>query len=126
MQPDRIKLGAGVILVSLSGLARDWGVPEEGVEHLLAAFTIPVITLPGGDKRYVSLYSLEEALFEAGLPETFKGDTLLVKAHHELAGVLYGTLTREVIRERVVALANAFRAGPPRKYRKPKQPRKRT
>lgn len=118
MQPDRIKVGAGVILVSLDGLARDWGVPEGGVEHLLGTFTIPVIKLPGGDKRYVSLYSLEDALFEAGLPETFKGDTVLVRTHHELAGVLYGTLSKEVIRERVKALAKSLRSGPPRKTRK--------
>jgi len=99
-------------MVSLDGLSRDWGVPEKGVEGLLGALHIPVIKIPGGEKRYVSLYSLEDALFEAGLPDTFKGNAALVRAHHELAGVLYGTLTKEVIRERVVELAKALHTAP--------------
>jgi hypothetical protein len=109
MQPHRIKVGAGVILVSVDGLAVDWGVPEKGIVSLLATFAIPIITLPGGDKRYVSLYSLESALFEAGLPTAFRDDQVLVRCHQELAGVLYGTLSKEVIRERCKSLAASLR-----------------
>lgn len=118
MQPDRIKVGAGVIMVSICGLARDWGIPEEAMRKTIAFFRLKVLTPVPGGKQYVGLYPLESALFEASLPETFKGDTALVKAHHELAGVLYGTLSKEVIRERVKALAKALRSGPPRKTRK--------
>lgn len=109
MQPHRIKVGAGLIMVSLDGLALDWGVPDKGILALLATFAIPLITIPGGDKQYVSLYSLETALFEAGLPTAFQGDQTLVRCHQELAGVLYGTLSKEVIRERCKSLASALR-----------------
>jgi hypothetical protein len=121
MQPHRIKVGAGVVLLSIEGLARDWGVPVSGIEHLMATFSIPAIKLPGGDTRYVSLYPLEMALFDAGLPGVYKGTTELVKAHHELAGVLYGTLSREVIRERCKSLARSIRGGPPAKARSRKK-----
>ncbi len=109
MQPHRIKIGAGVILVSLDGLAVDWGITVDGVEHMLNALELPRIKFPGGEKRYVGLYGLEDALFELGLPDTFKGNRALVRAHHELAGVLYGTLSREVIRERCLMLAKTLK-----------------
>lgn len=108
-EPHRIKVGAGVVLLSLDGVAADWGLPEKNVEHLLNLFKIPLIRLPGGRKRYISMYPLEDALFQLGLPETMKGDRALVTAHHELAGVLYGTLTKEVIRERVKILAKSLK-----------------
>lgn len=105
MQPHRIKVGAGVVLISIDGLAVDWGVPESGVEKLLGLFQIPVITIPGGDKRYISLWSLEMALFEAGLPDAAKGSQEAVRAIHEAAGIIYATASKEVVRERVRALA---------------------
>lgn len=112
-QPDRIKVGAGVILVSEDGLARDWGVSDLGMRKLLDSFGMPRIkpqgAAGGSKKRYVSLYALEHELFVAGLPEALKGERdMLTEAHHELAGLLYGTITKEVIRERVRALARTF------------------
>jgi hypothetical protein len=117
MQPDRIQVGSSVILISVSGLARYWGVSEKSVTALLATFSIPTIRFPGGEKRYVSLYSLEMALFVAGLPQTEKVTPTLRDAHLQLAGVLYGTLSKEVIHDRVRKLALAVREGPARKKR---------
>lgn len=108
MQPHRIKVGAGVILVSVDGLAIDWGVPESGVDKLLSVFGIPVIRIPGGEKRYVSLWSLEVALFEAGLPAAAKGAQEAVRAIHAAAGIVYGTLTKEAIRERLSMLQRSL------------------
>lgn len=122
MQPDRIKVGAGVILVSLDGLAKDWGIPQKGVESLLVTFALPVIKLPGGEKRYVSLWSLEAALFEAGLPEAAKGTQSVLRAIHEAAAIIYATASKEVVRERVKALAAALRTPGPH-TQKPKSSR---
>lgn len=111
MQPDRIRIGASVTLLSVTGVAEDWGVTEKAIRTLLATLKLPLIKLPGGDKRYVSLFPLEQGLFELGMPEAFKGDRAYLRTLQELAGVLYGTLTREVIRERVKAMAKTLRDG---------------
>jgi hypothetical protein len=108
MQPHRIKVGSGVILVSIDGIALDWGLSELGVRKLLSAFQIPVIRMPEGDKQYVSLWALECALFEAGLPEAAKGSQEVVRAIHATAGIVYGTMTREVIRERLSLLQRSL------------------
>ena len=104
MQPHRIKVGAGVILVSVDGLARDWGVPEKGIRRLLSVFEIPLIHIPEGEKRYVSLWALESALFEAGLPEALKGVQEIVRGLHEAASLIYASATRDVIRGRLQTL----------------------
>jgi len=108
MQPHRIKVGSGVILVSIDGIAQDWGLSELGVRKLLSAFQIPVIRMPEGDKQYVSLWSLECALFEAGLPEAAKGSQDAVRAIHATAGIVYGTMSKEVIRERLSLLQRSL------------------
>jgi hypothetical protein len=82
------------------------------MKSLLSTFSIPVITPPGGKKRYISLWSLEMALFEAGLPEAAKGSEKAVRAIHEAAGIIYATASKEVVRERVRALAGALRTSP--------------
>lgn len=112
IQPDRIHIGAGVVFVSLCGLARDWGIEEKNVVRMMDKMELPRVIFDGGKKKYVSLYPMEDYFFHLGLPEAYKGDTLLVKAHHELAGVLYGTLTKEVIRQRVKYLAKQLRDKP--------------
>ncbi len=97
----------------MDGLAADWGVPESGIVKLLAMFAIPIITLPGGEKQYVSLWPLEIALFEAGLPVACRGSQEAVRAIHASAGIVYGTLTKEVIRERLSRLQQDLaRTGP--------------
>lgn len=113
MQPHRIKVGAGVVLVSVDGLAQDWGIPEAGVLSLLGSFSIPTIRLPGGEKRYISLWSLEMALFEAGLPEAAKGSQEAVRAIHASAAIVYSTASKEVIRQRLSRLQQDLsRPGP--------------
>ncbi len=113
MQPHRIKLGASVVLVSVDGIAADWGIQEKSVIRFCAKFGLPLITPEPGGKQYLGLYSFESAMFEAMLPVAFKGDHALVRAHQELAGVLYGSITAKLIRERVVAIARELRKGPP-------------
>ena len=113
MQPHRIKVGASEIMVSVDGIAADWGIQEKSVLRLCAKFHLPIITPEPGGRAYVGLYALESALFEAHLPEAFTGDHGLVRAHQELAGVLYGHITAKVIRERVLAIARGLRKGPP-------------
>lgn len=113
MQPHRIKLGSSVIMVSVDGIAADWGIQEASVVRLCGKFRIPIVTPEPGGKRYVGLYPFESALFEAMLPEAFAADHELVKAHQELAGVLYGHVTAKLIRERVLAIAKGLRKGPP-------------
>ena len=120
MQPHRVKIGAGVILVSIDGLAVDWGIPESGVESLLKMFRIPVIKFPEGEKRYISLWSLEMALFEAGLPLACKGSQELVRAIHEAAGIIYATASKEVVRERVKVLTRRLCKDSPRIKKMPK------
>lgn len=113
MQPDRIKVGAGVVLVSVSGVCQDWGVTEKGLMALLSTFQIPTIRFPGGEKRYISLWSLERCLFEVGLPGALRGTQSLVSALHESAGLMYQTATRETIHERIKALAREIRTPGP-------------
>lgn len=108
MQPHRIKVGSGVILVSVDGLALDWGVPEEGIRKLLGLFELPLLRIPGGEKQYVNLWSLEVALFEAGTPNAAKGSQEAVRAIHASAGIVYGTLSKEVIRERLSLLQRSL------------------
>lgn len=109
MQPDRIKVGAGTILVSLNGIAQDWGVPEDSILKLLGHFEIDLIRIPGGDKRYLNLWALEICLFEAGLPKAFQGNREVTTTLLESAGVAYGTATREAVRERIKKIAQQIR-----------------
>lgn len=122
MQPHRIKIGSGVILVSIDGLAADWGIPEAGITQLLAMFEIPILKLPGGEKHYVSLWPLELALFEAGLPSACKGTQPEIRAIHAAAGIVYGTLTKEVIRERLNMLRGELREAGPQTSKHRKKP----
>lgn len=113
-QPARIQVG-GLVLLAVDALAAEWGLPPEGFERLLATLKIPKIHFPGGERRYLSLYSLEYSLFVLGLPHAMrKGqdpnqkDTTVTDVHFQMAGLLYGTLTIEAVRERVRALAKAL------------------
>ena len=127
MQPHRIKVGAGLILVSIDGIAQDWGLSELGVRKLLSAFELPLIQMPGGDKRYVNLWVLECALFEAGMPEAAKGSQEAVRAIHASAGIVYGTMSKEVIRERLSLLQRSLsKPGPHTSKHRTKPGTKRT
>ena len=71
----------------------------------------PLIKFPEGSKRYVSLYPLEKALFALGLPAAMRGERKkvaeegLMDVMHQTAAILYGTLTKEVVRQRIRLLA---------------------
>lgn len=121
--PDRIRIGGGVVLLSLSGLARDWGVTEDCVKRTLDALGLPTLRFPERETRYVSMFPLECALFELGLPAALKGERKLVQVLHESACLAYGTLTKEVIRERVKTLARELKRGERALTKGPRKPR---
>jgi hypothetical protein len=59
------------------------------------------------------------ALFEAGLPEAAKGSQDAVRAIHASAGIVYGTLSKEAIRERLQALQRALSKRGPHTIKNP-------
>lgn len=95
--------------MSLDGLAADWGVGEQDILRVLHQLgDIPLIVPKEGGKRYVSLWPLEMALFEAGLPIAAKGSQDAVRAIHASAGIVYGSLGKEAIRSRLQMLQRAL------------------
>ena len=107
--PDTLRVGASVVFKWLPALAKDWGCSESALEDFLSEFGIPLVECPNGG-WYVSLYPLETLLFQKGFPKGWQNDDPgLVRAHQELAGVLYGALTRDTIVKRVKALVRATR-----------------
>lgn len=120
-----IRLG-GLILVSVDGTAAEWGMTGTQFGGLLETLGVPVVQLKPGGRGYVSVYPLEYALFALGLPRAMKCttnpnstgcDATVTDVHFQLASLLYGTLTREAIRERVRVLAHSLGA----KVRPPKR-----
>ena len=124
---NRITCGASVKLWSIEGVAEDFGVEPDAARSLLETLGLPLLHLPGTDKRYVNLYGLESALFAMTLPEglsmgeaTASGvDQALVRLHQELAGVMYLASTREAVRERVKRIAYKMTGRLTRKPRRP-------
>lgn len=107
-QPRRIKVAAASAYISLDELVEAFGLSEKHVRSLLGVLGVPLVHFPGGDARYVLLYALDTSLFRLGLPKVIKEDADMTRVHHELAGVLYGTLTKEMIRERVLVLGKVL------------------
>ena len=104
---DLVELGASVRLLPVPSLAAQFGVSERSVEGFLGHLGqygpgVKVVNGPNGI-RYVSLFHLEEAVFNLFEDTTSPGD--LKMARRELAGVLYGTLTQEMIKQRVREIA---------------------
>ena len=107
--PDKLRCGASVIYMNLQGLCKDWGCSEEALRAYLIDFGIPVVTHPNGGE-YVSLYPLESTMFLEGLPAGWAHDDKgLPTAHMELAGLMYGGITRQMVITRVRALVRAMR-----------------
>lgn len=106
-----MKVAPASAYVSLEELMDAFGIDEKHVRSLLSVLGVPLVHFPGGEARYVLLYALDMALFNLGLPKVIKESPDLARVHHELAGVLYGTLTKEVIRERVMVLGKVLTSG---------------
>lgn len=105
--PPILKLGAGAHWTRLDVLADMMGTTEKGIRTLLASFPdpLPIAHFPGmAESRYVLTYAFESAMFALGMPKKIKEQADLLRVHQELAGVLYGTLTKEALRERVKML----------------------
>jgi hypothetical protein len=86
------------------------GCTVKGLCTLLSTLgEIPRIHFPGtGDTEYVLTYAFESALFNLGMPKGIREKPDLCRVHQELAGVLYGTLTREALIERVKLLVSSL------------------
>lgn len=102
--PATMKLGAGAHWTRLDILADAMGTTQKGIRTLLATLEppVPAYHFPGmGDSHYVLTYAFESALFALGMPKEIRGNKDLLRVHQELASVLYGTLTKEALKERV-------------------------
>lgn len=114
---NRIVVGASVRLWSVEGVAEDLGVSVDAALRLLEALGLPLIHMPGTEKRYVNLYALESCLFAMSLPTTMREtpdgavDGELIRLHQELAGSVYMAASKEAIRERVKKLARQMSRG---------------
>jgi hypothetical protein len=119
---NRITCGASVKLWSVEGVAEDFGVTSDAALSLLEALGLPLLHLPGSDKKYVNLYGLESALFAMTIPGKLVGqanggqggegqDLGLLRLHQELAGVMYLGATKQMVRERVKRFAQLLGRG---------------
>lgn len=101
--PSHLKLGAGAHYTRLDVLADLMGTTEKGIRTLCAILDhIPIAHFPGmSDSYYILTYAFESALFNLGMPKKIKENVDLLRVHQELASVMYGTLTKEALRERV-------------------------
>lgn len=114
--PTRVQIG-GLILLRTDATAAEWGLTEAAFLALLTTLEVPVVQLDGGGTcgpLWVNCYALEYALFVLSLPMAMRkggqgagSDATVVDVHFQMASLLYGTLTREAVRERVRALARA-------------------
>ena len=107
--PPCIKIGAGAHYIRLDMLADLMGTTEKGLRTLISILGLPIAHFPGmTESYYVLAYAFESALFALGMPKDIREQPDLLRVHQELAGVLYGSLTKEVIRERVKMLAKTL------------------
>lgn len=107
--PSHLKLGAGAHYIRLDTLADLIGTTDQGVRKLIGALGLPIVHIPEtGEARYVLSYALETAMFAIGMPKGVKDGPGLLRAHQELAGVLYGSLTKEALRDRVKQLVSTL------------------
>lgn len=104
----RFKIGAAAAYIGVEEVAQLLGVEVKKAKALCSFFKIPMLSFGGQSKHYVLVYALEKELFRAGLPVEERENPLLVSAHLELASVMYGTLTKEALKERVSLLAKTL------------------
>ncbi len=107
--PPYMKLGAGAHYTRLDVLADTMSTTDKGIRNLVGLLGLPVAHFPGMEESsYVLTYAFESALFALGMPKAIREQPDLLRVHQELAGVLYGSLSKEVIRERVKLLAKTL------------------
>lgn len=107
--PPYMKLGAGAHYTRIDVLADLMGTTDKGIRHLVSLLGLPIAHFPGmAESHYVLTYAFESALFALGMPKAIREQEGLLRVHQELAGVLYGSLSKEVIRDRVKMLATAL------------------
>ena len=107
--PPCIKIGAGAHYIRLDMLADMMGTTEKGIRTLISILGLPIAHFPGmTESYYVLAYAFESALFALGMSKAIREQPDLLRVHQELAGVLYGSLSKEVIRDRVKMLAKAL------------------
>lgn len=122
--PPILKLGAGAHYIRLDVLADTMGTTDKGIRTLLSTLELPIAHFPGmSDSRYVLVYAFETSMFALGMPKKIKESPDLLRVHQELAGVMYGTLTKEALRERVMALIKGLTSPSKGTIMKKKRPR---
>ena len=123
----RFKIGVSCQYFAVEDLAATIGTSEKAIRGLCAGLEIPVLHFPGHppEKGYVLLYALESALFGLGMNKKIRATEGLLRTHQELAGVMYGTLTKEALVKRVKMLAKELtEAGSgPKIHRKKERPK---
>lgn len=103
--PPILKLGAGAHYTRLDVIADTMGATEKGTRTLMATLGLPIAHFPGmGESYYVLTYAFESAMFNLGMPKKIKESPDLLRVHQELASVMYGTLTKEALKERVIQM----------------------
>lgn len=108
--PPHFRLGAGAHYTRLDVMADLLGSTEKGIRTLLSIFDIPIAHFPGmaADSHYILTYAFESSMFSLGMPKKIKENPDLLRVHQELAGVMYGSLTKEALRERVKMLVRTL------------------
>jgi len=101
-------------MLSEEGVAKCFGCPLEVALEILDTLSLPRVTYPSGEKKYINLYALESMLFPLGLPKQFRNgpnnrdgvsDMGLLRLHQELAAATYASWTTNAVRARVKKLA---------------------
>ena len=103
-----MKLGAGAHYTRLDVLANLMGATEKGVRSLVAIFGIPLVSPSSVSAQYVLTYAFESAMFNIGMPKKIRENPDLLRVHQELAGVLYGSLTKEALKNRVLLMTKTL------------------
>lgn len=111
MDRKHFKIGTAAAYIQVGEIARLLGVEEKQAKALCGLLKVPMLSFPGQADHYVLIYALEKELFRLGLPVKERDDPVLVHTHLELASLMYGTLTKEVLKERVALLAKALTSG---------------
>jgi len=104
----RFKIGASAAYIQVKEVALLLGIEEKKARALCSFLEIPMLAFGGQSEHYVLIYALEKGLFRLGLPAKERENPLLVSTHLELASIMYGTLTKEALKERVALLAKTL------------------
>ena len=99
-----IRVGPSVILLSIKELGTSFGLPPNRMTEFLRTLEVPTMALSG--ELYVNLPVLETALFELLASPRWASKDLTT--HRTLVGMMYGSLSADAVKQKVVALAKTL------------------